>query len=1084
MFNWKFNNTFSFFILGNSGQKLPCSTWSEIEKDYLSEIFILKEFAENGFATYTVDTCEILAEDIYKASSIDHQILTLPAEYPYEIYVQSDGQLNQSSFTFQYGFYDFAPNGNKLTANRQGPILNIEGHEYLLSKNQFRLCQAMDEFNSLPETERSFKHNLVRFADIKPLTKSSGTLLDSYLQSQDALRPDKIKIEVDFTDGVLEIKPNVGIPGDNFLKVFDKYPKAQPVYPFSDEQGNVTRVIFDESQQEQLTVVKSKRKLTKKEDISDLIEHPENYFDDSIVDWTVLYSDRVVELGLYQPKFYPFVCPYKSAWIPGISIKSKVDGEKRILLKNETELDTLSRQVMLAQTEGKEDVKWMGHTIPITDAKHLVELGKKQFENPDKPANISSQEREVLIIKENAEILEYGASQEYTKFSTHQFQPITNLHGGIALKDHQTAGVAWLQTLHQASFGGCLLADDMGLGKTLQILYFVEWHAQFANFENKPYLIVAPVSLLENWENEYARFFNPQNLPLTVLSASQLSRQFDKRQADDLQKLQLILTNYETLRSCQLTLCAVDFAVVVLDEAQKIKTPGTLVTNACKALKADFKIGMTGTPVENTLLDIWCLMDFSSPGLLGNAKDFAKDYQKPLADSNADVAQLGENLRARIGSALLRRLKSDILHDFPKKEIRVIKEVMPDTQRNCYLAEVELANNAKESGVQTGNQVLKSILAIRSISDHPYLISYQLSKYSTQDLIDSSAKLQITVRLLKMISKENEKAIIFADRKETQSMLQRVVYDIFGFSPSIINGDTPVTKKAEDKSQLSRQQTIDNFQKRAGFSVIIMSPLSAGVGLNVTAANHVIHYSRHWNPAKEEQATDRAYRIGQQKNVQVYYPMAVLPDEYADDKGNKPKSFDEILSELLARKQNLAISTLFPTEQCEVLPQEISEGLFIRDLKSKQIPLTPNEVNALVPNLFEAYIAALYEASGYKSKLTPYTSDRGADVVAINGETNLLIQVKQCSGEVGMNAVNEIVAAHAFYQIKFNCTHFTLVVITNGAFTRGAYELASVNRVTLIGGKDFSKMLVGSTITSRELQILESQRMPSFSKLV
>lgn len=1080
MFKWGFNNGFSFFIVGNDSQRVPILSWTSIESDYLSEIFVLKELVENGFASYTLDTCDVSADDIYRAGSIDHQILTIPEEYPYEIYVQSNGQLNQNSFIFEYDFYDFAPNGNKLISERNGPILTIEGRQYLLSENQFKLCQAMDEFNHLPEDKRFFKENLKRFADIKALTRSAATLLDSYLQSQDAVCFDKIKIDIAFKNNVLEVTPDIGINGEAFIKTFDKFPKVQPIYPLSDGQGNVIRVIFDEAQQEQLRVVKSKRSVASKDDIAELVDHPENVFDDSIIDWSVLYSDRVVELGLYQPKFYPFVCPYKSAWIPGISIKSKIDGEKRIFFKNEKELSAFEQKIGLAQAAGEEQVQWMGQPIPVDEATKFVQLATRQFEVPERPVKEHAGNREVLIIKENAESLEYVAQQEYTKFPNHKFHEIGNLRNGIVLKDHQVGGVAWLQTLNQASFSGCLLADDMGLGKTLQILYFIEWHAQLKNFSNKPYLIVAPVSLLENWENEYERFFSSKSLPLNVLSSSRISRKFDRHQVAELQKKQLILTNYETLRTCQLTLCAIDFSIVVLDEAQKIKTPGTLVTNASKALKADFKIGMTGTPVENTLLDIWCLMDFSSPGLLGNAKDFSKEYQKPLTDSNADIAQLGESLRARIGNALLRRLKKDILVDFPKKEVRVVKQMMPLKQLESYLAEVELSNNAKASGAQTGNQVLKSILAIRSISDHPYLVNYQLSKYSSKELVESSAKLQITVQLLEEIKKGNEKAIIFADRKETQSMLQRVVYDFFDISPSIINGDTPVTKKAEDKSQMSRQQTIDKFQRKSGFSVIIMSPLAAGVGLNVTAANHVIHYSRHWNPAKEEQATDRAYRIGQVKDVYVYYPMAVFPDDYVDERGSNLKSFDEILSLLLARKQNLASSTLFPTEQCEVLPHEISDGLFTTDLKVNKSPLTMEETNKLVPRLFEAYAAALYDKQGYFTKLTPYTSDKGADVVAISSSSNLLMQVKQCGGDVGQDAIKEIVAAKAFYKFKFNCHDFDLMVITNGGFTRGAQELAIVNHVKLIGGKDFAEMAGEYQITTQDLHLLENQRMQSF----
>ena len=290
------------------------------------------------------------------------------------------------------------------------------------------------------------------------------------------------------------------------------------------------------------------------------------------------------------------------------------------------------------------------------------------------------------------------------------------------------------------NLSGCLLADDMGLGKTLQLLYFIEWHCQISS-ENKPYLIVAPVSLLENWENEYQKFFAPQNLSLFKLFGStNLTKTFDsvqnKKEALQLQKQQIILTNYETIRNYQATLCLVDFAVVALDEAQKTKTPGTLVTNACKALKADFKIAMTGTPVENTLIDIWCIIDFAVPGLLGNAKDFAKEFQKPLKEEETDIVQLTERLRNKIGLYIKRRLKKDVAKDLPKKydnEDSRLKRVMPSAQLERYKNEVEIANSTEQSGIQGRNQKLKSIWALRDISDHPYLLDNQILNYTSDE---------------------------------------------------------------------------------------------------------------------------------------------------------------------------------------------------------------------------------------------------------------------------------------------------------------------------------------------------------------
>ena len=315
-----------------------------------------------------------------------------------------------------------------------------------------------------------------------------------------------------------------------------------------------------------------------------------------------------------------------------------------------------------------------------------------------------------------------------------------------------------------------------------------------------------------------------------------MSKDFNKEEVARLQCKQIILTNYETLRTYQFNLCAVDYAVVVLDEAQKIKTPGTLVTNVSKALKADFKIAMTGTPVENTLVDLWCIMDFSVPGLLGNAKDFAKEFQNPLKEEETDVKELGIKLRDKIGIFIKRRYKNDVLKDLPSKKEHKPKMIMPVTQFERYKVEIDQAKNADLTGADRRNQILKSLWAIRDISDHPYLVDSQIANYKTDELICSSAKLQTVINVLLEVRSQDEKAIVFADRKETQKMLQKVIYDYFKIFPSIVNGDTPSTKKSEGKTKLSRQQTIDRFQSEEGFNVIVMSQLAAGVGLNVTHA--------------------------------------------------------------------------------------------------------------------------------------------------------------------------------------------------------------------------------------------------------
>ena len=1085
MFSYTYNNSFfSFYFLNELGSKIPVSNWEELQLKFLSQLAILNELQDNGLADYTEYSCEVDSLEILKLSEIDKQILDLPNSYPYEIFIEPDGTLTHNTFKFKYGFYDFSPNGTRLNTQRRGAIINVEENEYLLSENQYKICEAIEDFNNLVESQKGNVINLKKLSELKTLSNGSGLTLEHFLNNQELFIPEKIKVDIEFNNGVLEIFPTVEISNPiGFTSTFNRLPNVIDVYPISGNNGTTTRVLISEKQKTALQRIKENRKISNPQLIQEIVEHPELFFNEDEIDFTVFYSDRVKEIGVYSPKFYPFASPYKSQWIPGIVVKDKVHGETRIYFKSQERLADFIEQKEKAVRENKQTVQWESSEIPIEDAEKFIKTAKKQFENPNKPVKREQNtDHEVLIIKENAELTEFIQKGELLNKFNLTYSSIDNLSEGLELKKHQMGGVAWLQTLLKEKQPGGLLADDMGLGKTLQLLYFIEWHHQNSN-DNKPYLIVAPVSLLENWENEYQKFFTPQNIPLLKLYGSvSLTKENNhiqnQKDARRLQCKQIILTNYETVRSYQISLGLVDFSVIALDEAQKIKTPGTQITNASKALKADFKIAMTGTPVENTLVDIWCIMDFAVPGLLGNAKDFAKEYQNPLNDEKTDIKALTEKLRNNIGDFILRRYKKDVV-DLPAKHDNSnsrIKKVMPTIQLDRYKQEIEMANDSELEGVEKRNQKLKSLWAVRDISDHPFLLESQILNFTSEELISSSSKLQTTIGILADIKSKDEKAIIFADRRETQKMLQKIVYDTFGIFTSIINGDTPTTKQLEGKSKLSRQQTIDRFQSEEGFNVIIMSPIAAGVGLNVTKANHIIHYTRHWNPAKEEQATDRAYRIGQQKDVFVYYPMAVFPDDMKGEDGNRLKSFDEILDTLLNNKKSLASNTLFPTEQAEITPDELFGNIFGTKTESTSKLLSMIDIDRLNPNLFEASIAALYKKQGFEIYLTPYSNDKGVDVVVLKNGENYLIQVKQTKSIVGIDAVQEICTAKKYYEGKFGET-FKLLTITNNDYSSSAKILAKSNDIQLFNRIELEKLVRTNDITIQEINKIESQRM-------
>lgn len=914
MLSQTIKSTGILFTSNYNGHDLHFREWTDT--DDCIYYLPLATLADNGYADASKEGCLVPYENLYLLDEYDRTLLGVPPAYDKAMRLTATSMLTMSDFTYKVEYLTHVPDGDLLACQRFGNVIIYADKRYLLSEAQYELLNRVEELNGTPEQDKTPEYNLRHFAGIKELAVQAGCQLDAYLDNENVYAPERIKIEIGRDGEGFTVEPAVGIPENGkFQQYFEKMRKVQGQYPVQRENGERVRIVFNEEQRDSLRSLKSQggRHRTR-EEMQKMVEQPTEYFDPDSFDLSEFYSDRVVEIGIYKPNFYPFVCPYQSCWIAGATIETPQAGTARVIIDSEEKLGELLDAIERAKENGKGCVEYNDATLDIEDAEFLAETAAKQLENPSKPVKTSKEEaRKVLIIEENAEKLGFTVDdkaidkgEKYTLFT----DPF--LQEGFSLKDHQKEGVAWLQYLYENKASGCLIADDMGLGKTLQILYFIDWHSRkYPN--HKPYLIVAPVSLLENWKNEYERFFAQPRLKVNILTSQNVKRQFDKAIVDRLQQTDIILTNYESLRISQLNFCAVDFDVVALDEAQKIKSPGTLVTNAAKALKCNFRIAMTGTPVENTLLDLWCIMDFCVPGLLGNAKAFSARYQTPLKNEDTDLVALGNEIHGKLGVYFMRRLKKDAAKDLPEKTVLKEKVLMPAIQSDAYSSVIEDYTSGRQPNM------LLTLMYMREVSEHPYLYDSTLLDPETDDMIGSSARLLATIKFLDHIKDRKEKAIVFAERKEAQKLLQKLCLKRYGIACKIINGDTPSIVKRATPDRLSRQSSIDEFQAVEGFNVIIMSPVAAGMGLNVTAANHVIHYSRHWNPAKESQATDRAYRIGQTKDVYVYYPMAVRQGT---------TSFDETLDELLSRKTSLATSTIFPTERVEVKQDELGQMLF------------------------------------------------------------------------------------------------------------------------------------------------------------
>lgn len=1066
------------------GTSLPTGEWHQLEETrHAQRWWLLRELVDNGQASLEETSVDVPNEEVVRLSRSDQQLLQLPDVYPFDIRLDASGALHQDNFRYDIGYF-VHPDGEELPLERTGAVLHSETQSFLLREDQYAFCEAVSEFHRDQEDD---SNALRAHAEIKELALDAGVALDAYLREESVIAPDTIEVDVELDNDAFIMAPRVsGLDSEALQQKFSRFPKPLSSYAVSDASGQQIRVAFNDQQQDALSELKERERVEGDERDA-LIDHPETILDPDVFDLD-LFSERVVELGFYEPTFYPFISPYKSQWVPGFVVETSPEERKQVRFDTEEDLDDFEEALETAKAEGETEITWDDVDVPVSEAERITERARRQFEDPDTPITENEDDGEedreqVLIIRTNVEDEEYDEWQDAPTIETfeHEYQSPPCLREAFEPREHQRTGIAWMQSLFARQFPGGLLADDMGLGKTFQVLSFVKWHRLNRNPEEKPYLIVAPVALLENWKSEYNKFFEPSPPPADILHGRVLRDYVHgdveahwRKGADQLvDEGGMRITTYGSLRNYQLLFGAVEWGAVVLDEAQRIKNPTTQVTSAAKALQADFKLPMTGTPVENSLVDLWSLMDFAVPGLLGSAKEFAQTYQHPLRDKETDIEKLGEKLRNELGVYLKRRLKSQVVDELPEKEVHQKQRTMPETQHERYQLVVEKAQEAKASEEAGGEAVLKALQTMRLVSDHPYLPDRDVSRIDASELISTSAKLQETIEILRSVQERGEKAILYADRKVTQRMLAQVLRERFEIETRVINGDTPAGKTGS-ASNHTRQQLIDDFEAREGFGALVMSPIAAGLGLNITAANHVIHYARHWNPAKEDQATDRVYRIGQSKDVHVYYPICTVP-------GESYRSFDQILDDLLERKRALADASLFPSERVEVKRDRVYDSVLgENDDKSRSTasPIDLQTACSLDPFLFEALVALLWKREGFYVHLTPRQSDRGTDVIGFRDGTGTLIQAKRRADAVGPNPVREVYSSKPFYKKHLDATFDNLVIVASAhRYTNGARELARETGVELINREELGRRIEEQEPTLRDIRGLENQRM-------
>ncbi len=510
-----------------------------------------------------------------------------------------------------------------------------------------------------------------------------------------------------------------------------------------------------------------------------------------------------------------------------------------------------------------------GELIPISnDSIQFAEILLK---------NLNESENVVLLF--SLELFSKRENNRFLKFSNQQINIKEilecNLYSGNSslfirdLYEYQKEGLKWLQYCSLNKIGG-ILADQMGLGKTAQIIALVAWIIERKILKN--ILIVVPSTLLENWKREFM-FFAPSLKPYLHHGAIRSGS------IELLTNESIVITSYSMIINDQYLFNKIKWGAIILDEASLIKNPNSERRISLSGIDADIKIAMTGTPIENSLIDLWSITDFVRPGYLGSIEEFTAKYIKRNIEQTLSEADL-ISLRNDVSFIMLRRKKEDVLDSLPAKID--IHQALKMNENEGSLYNTERESILSKIGTENSTNVLTLIQNLRQYTTHPLLLTAaSLGAADMTTLKQTSSKFTRTIEIIDEIKARKEKVIIFTEYLQMIDAFKRVLQEHYSLEVFTIDGRVDISE---------RQNRIDQFSTNCGFGIMVLNPKTAGMGLNITAANHVIHYTRQWNPALEEQASARSYRNKQSKNVNVYYLYYVNTIEELIDARLRAKS--------------------------------------------------------------------------------------------------------------------------------------------------------------------------------------------------
>ena len=1032
--------------------------------------------------------------------------MNLPTSVPFQLRVWSEGKLIDNSFVLQSEFLDM---GQPVYVNqRVGSILVIGQKQYRIPSPLYELCEIVKHFpednegkleaiskaSSLlgidsPNVASDQLLSNIKLRHVSAFSASiSGNLADPELSPVlfskhiiDGLE-DSSEI-LDEAQQLLTTKQSSYFSGE-----FKNNSQARRTYLLDDGEY----IYIDPSIRKAMegfrqicSAPTDIRKAFVKAPTAVLTKYLDNEDNaDQLVEIafveTSQFSDRVTEINEWKVPDLPFLVKEANQWGTDVLIFNQVGSANTVIIPKDL-LEEAVTNLAAAIDAGEKQLTFNGIDIPVSSdlLAEMMELlpikpDPDQPDQPEEPEPINPDEvprNGIFVVNtiDNFNAINFKRKKVPPTHPLHYKIPSVLVANTKPLA-HQVEGVKWLINAFNQGMPGVLIADDMGLGKTLQALILLALYReqtpkslqrkeQTPRDQKRPALIVAPKGLLKNWVKEVEIHLGANglgkilevyggnlkqlrtgvgidtNAGIPLLDMTQLS------QAD------VVLTTYESLRDYQHSFSRVGFGCVVFDEIQKVKNPQSQVYGSAKALNGEFFVGLSGTPVENSLADLWSIFDVLAPGLLNfSLSDFVKLFSGDPEKEDPRVAL--EKLHAQLlttadGQAppILRRMKDVVFKDagpdgklMPKKIIRPASkssQEMPPEQASLYTKYNNLLIS-KQMAMVLGLQ------AFKKISLSPKSAENWLS--DSKESIATSARLSKAFEILDSIYSESEKVLIFVESRAVQPVLATIIKEKYGMKklPLIINGAI---------SGEARQNAVDQFQdSAAGFNAIIISPKAGGIGLTLTQANHVLHLERWWNPAIEDQCNDRAYRIGQKKDVTIYTPVARHP-EFGD------LSFDLVLDRILTRKRLLASSLFVPTE---LKPEDFGEMINPSHAPQSFTPISLEESYEIeTGEAFEDYVRLSLTNSEFKVFTTPRSHDAGCDLLASFSGKDFLCQVKQVRRDkVLNNGVEQIIAAQARFAKAER-----LVLITNAlSITGPQQDLARQHGVVVILGGSINKI--------------------------